>query len=250
LYQNNLEFLWQNGINHIKSSPYHPSTNGQIERFIQTLKKALKAGKDEGPLKQRLARLLLSNQTAPHATTKEVPCALLMGRSLCTRLDLLKTNHETQVVDQQAQQKANHDRHSKEREFTDGQFVLAKIFCPGPMWMPGVIVEVLGPLSYQVKHNDGQMIKRHADHLLHCTGANDNDESCQTQIDDEISSGLIPQEGSPQETSSTVSEDENHHLVMQTLQMRILLLLVTLAHRRVAIPSVRTIENLPDILLD
>jgi len=119
---------------------------------------------------------------------------------------LLKPNHETQVVDQQAQQKANHDRHSKEQEFTDGQFVLAKNFRPGPKWMPGVIVEVLGPLSYQVKLNDGRMIKRHADHLLHHTGDNDNDESCQTQID-EIPSTPIPQEGSPQETSSTVSEN-------------------------------------------
>ena len=70
--------------------------------------------------------------------------------------------------------------------------------------MPGVIVEVLGPLSNQVKLNDGRMIKRHVDHLLYHTG--DNDESCQTQID-EIPSALIPQEGSLQETSSTVSEN-------------------------------------------
>ena len=125
------QFLRQNGIKHIKSSPYHPLTNGQTERFIQTFKKALKAGKDEGSLKQRLARFLLSYRTAPHATTKEAPCVLLMGRPLCTRLDLLKPNHESQVVDQQAQQKANHDRHSKEQELTDGQCVLAKNFRSG-----------------------------------------------------------------------------------------------------------------------
>jgi len=94
------QFLQQNGIKHIKSSQYHPSTNGQTERFIQTLKKALKAGKDEGPLRQQLARFLLSYRTAPHATTKEAPCVLLMGRSLHTRLDFLKPNHETQIVDQ------------------------------------------------------------------------------------------------------------------------------------------------------
>ena len=92
------QFLQQNGIKHIKSSPYHPSTNGQTEWFIQTLKKALKAGKDEGSLKQRLAKFLLSYQTTPHATTKEAPCVLLMGRPLHTRLDLLKPNHESQIV--------------------------------------------------------------------------------------------------------------------------------------------------------
>jgi len=90
----------------------------------------------------------------PCAATKETPCVLLMGRSLHTRLDLLKPNHETQVVDRQAQQKVNHDEHSKKQEFTDGQFVLVKNFCPGPKWMPRVIVEILGPLSYQVKFND------------------------------------------------------------------------------------------------
>lgn len=130
-----------------------------------------------------------------------------MGRPLRTRLDLLKPNHESQVVDQQAQQKANHDRHSKEQELTDGQFVLAKNFCSGLKWMPGVIVEVLGPLSYHVKLTDRQILKQHADHLLHHTGINDNDELCRTQLNDEIPSGPIPQEGSPQETSSTISVD-------------------------------------------
>jgi len=47
----------------------------------------------------------------------------------------------------------------------------------------------------------------YADHLLHHTGVNDNHEPCQTQIDNEVLSGPIPQEGSLQETSSTVSED-------------------------------------------
>ena len=42
-----------------------------------------------------------------------------------------------------------------------------------------------------------ELLKRHADHLLNCTGTNDNDEPCQTQMDDEVPSGLIPQEGSP-----------------------------------------------------
>ena len=70
------QFLKQNGTKHFRSSPYHPSTNGLIERFIQTLKKSLKASKDEGTLQQRLARFLLSYRTTPHATTKEKQCVL------------------------------------------------------------------------------------------------------------------------------------------------------------------------------
>ena len=92
--------LKQNGIKHFKNSPCHPSCNGLTERFIQTLKKALKASKDDTTLQQHLASFLLSYQTSPHATTEEMSCALLMGRSLHTRLDLLKPDHETQVHNQ------------------------------------------------------------------------------------------------------------------------------------------------------
>ena len=58
-----------------------------------------------------------------------------------------------------------------------------------------------------MKLTGGRILKQYADHLLHRTGTNDNDEPCQTQMDDEIPSGPIPQEGSPQETSSTISVD-------------------------------------------
>lgn len=36
-------FLKQNGIKHIKIAPYHPTSNGLAERFVQTLKQALRA---------------------------------------------------------------------------------------------------------------------------------------------------------------------------------------------------------------
>ena len=32
------QFLKLNGVKHIRSAPYHPASNGQVERFIQTLK--------------------------------------------------------------------------------------------------------------------------------------------------------------------------------------------------------------------
>ena len=33
------DFIKGNGIKHIRSAPYHPSTNGQAEGFIRTFKK-------------------------------------------------------------------------------------------------------------------------------------------------------------------------------------------------------------------
>ena len=82
--------------------------------------------------------------------------------------------------------------------------MLAKNFSSGPKWLPGVIVEVLVPLSYQVKLDDSRIIKRHVDHLLNRSSANDCNEPT---FDDEIPPGpVFTQETSPQvdnETSST-----------------------------------------------
>ena len=36
-------FMKRNGIKHIRCAPYHPSSNGTAERFVQTFKKAVKA---------------------------------------------------------------------------------------------------------------------------------------------------------------------------------------------------------------
>ena len=35
-------FLQKNGIKHIASAPYHPSTNGLVERAVQTFKQGMK----------------------------------------------------------------------------------------------------------------------------------------------------------------------------------------------------------------
>ena len=95
----------QNGIKHLRSAPYHPATNGLAECFIQTFKRAMKAGmKEMVQLKQCLENFLLTYRTTVHATTKETPCRLMMGRPLRTRLDFLRPNLDSKVLSQQAQQ--------------------------------------------------------------------------------------------------------------------------------------------------
>ena len=70
-----------NNIKHTFSAPYHPATNGQAERFVQTFKQAMKAAKgDLGAVKLHIAKFLLAYRNATHATTGESPAMLLLGR--------------------------------------------------------------------------------------------------------------------------------------------------------------------------
>lgn len=91
-------FLRRNGIQHIKSAPYHPATNGLAERFVQTLKLSLKASVSQGSLHQRLHSFLLTYRNTPHGTTRSSPAELLWNRVLRTKLDLIRPMPKSEVV--------------------------------------------------------------------------------------------------------------------------------------------------------
>ena len=132
----------------IRCSPYHPASNGEAERFVRTFKEAMKTGKGDGlTLTHRLDNFLLTYRTTPHTTTGTPPCELLMGRRLRTRWDLLKPDIERQVQWRQSKQKFRHDLHSRARWFTIGDSVMARNFRSGSAWIPGKIVQQLGPLT-------------------------------------------------------------------------------------------------------
>ena len=90
-----------NGIKHIKSAPYHPATNGLAERFVQSLKKALKTNVNSGrPLSHCLANLFSFTIHLPCNDWSD-PCSLFLKRQICTRLG---PNQESHVTQKQAQQ--------------------------------------------------------------------------------------------------------------------------------------------------
>ena len=76
-------FTKENSVKHIKSAPYHPSTNGAVERLVQTFKKSMKASQYVGRShSQRLASFLLTYRSTPHSTTHETPSDLFLKRKL------------------------------------------------------------------------------------------------------------------------------------------------------------------------
>ena len=121
------QFLRCNGVKHITTAPYHPSSNGAAERLVQTVKQAIRAGHQKGvPLERTLVVFLLQYRSTPHATTGLSPSTLFFGRSLRTYLDLLKPDIGGQVRDRQALQKDHYDKRSTRREFAIDQGVWAK----------------------------------------------------------------------------------------------------------------------------
>ena len=67
--------LWAvnlNGIKHITSATYHPSTNGLVERAVQTFKQRM-TKQGDGSVNTKLARFLLSYRITPQRTTDESP---------------------------------------------------------------------------------------------------------------------------------------------------------------------------------
>ena len=159
-------FMRGNGIRHIRTAPYHPSSNGLAERFVQSFKQALKASQNDGrSLQHRLSTFLLTYRSSPHATTGVPPCTLLLKRNLRTRFDLLNPSCEQRVFDKQSLQKSQHDRHAKERDFDIGERVMVRNLRPGPKWIVGIVKQKSGPHSYVVETEDKKMWKRHVDHL-------------------------------------------------------------------------------------
>ena len=110
------EFMAKNGIKYTLSAPYHPATNGQLERFVQTFKRAMKTGITKVTLNQRLCSFLLSYRTTPHSVTNVPSCVLFLQREVRTRLHLLRETTEQQVCKKQAEQKWHHDKKARDRE--------------------------------------------------------------------------------------------------------------------------------------
>ena len=54
-------FIEKTGINHIRTAIYHQSSNGQVERCVQTIKQALRAEKQSiKPIDEKIKDFMMS----------------------------------------------------------------------------------------------------------------------------------------------------------------------------------------------
>ena len=123
-------FMQANGVKHVCTPPYHPSSNGLVERAVQTLKGGLKKLKS-GSLETKLSRFLFSYRATPHSSTGLSPAELMFGRRLHSPLDNLRPNLGRKMHQEQERQKSSHDRRAQPREFALEDLVYAQNYGPG-----------------------------------------------------------------------------------------------------------------------
>jgi len=151
------KFLQSQGIVHKFTAPYNPATNGQAERFIQTLKQALKRTHcDSSNLDVVLSRILLQYRITPHATTNKSPAEIFLNRKLRTRLDLIIPSEQTENI-------ASNPQACK--YFICGERVACRNYTKDSKWKFGTITNKLGKLHYKIALDDGRSWIRHINQM-------------------------------------------------------------------------------------
>jgi len=165
------QFFKKHSTNHIKTTPYHPRSNGLVERLIRTLKRRYRSTQHEiNDSLLALQNVLFSYRNAPQKTTGRAPAEMFFGRRIPSILDNIKPNLRKHMEFKLwKEQMKNYNM--KPRCFTEGEEVWAKNE-RNDGWTAGTIKEKKGPYSYEVI-SAGVTKRKHADHLRKRTGAFD-----------------------------------------------------------------------------
>ena len=139
-------FCRSNGIEHVTSSPSHPRSNGEVERFVQTFKRGIKS--PDRDLEVRLQHL----PPGPDSTTGRSPSELLLGRKPRCILNLMQPDIKAEVSSAQYRQCKAFNTRAKFRDFVIGDDVWVKIYARGEgKWSLGTLFKQVGPMTFIVK---------------------------------------------------------------------------------------------------
>ena len=173
------EFLRERGILHMRGAPYHPATNGQAERLVQTFKQSLR--KSRLPCSQALQEFLIQYRRTPLESGLS-PSELLNGRQLRGKLDTLWPS-VPQIAKslQKRQNKPTSNKRTSNTNFDVGKPCYVQRIGPGkdrvPRWIPAVVVQVLGPRHVLIQAvPKGPTWKRHVEQLRPRHGVDEDDD--------------------------------------------------------------------------
>ncbi|XP_003370819.1 putative integrase core domain protein [Trichinella spiralis] len=175
-------FCAENGIRHVTSAPYHAQSNGQVERFIDTVKRALKKStNDRRPQKDRLREFLMTYRITPHLSTKLTPSE--MG---------------IENLEEQKRKMENTSGNRADHQFKIGETVMVRDYTRDrKLWREGVIVGQQGQVTWFVQV--GRMRwKRHMNQMRHkntgiADGLEEKDNEMGSLLEEALPAGNSPE---------------------------------------------------------
>ncbi|XP_065092789.1 uncharacterized protein K02A2.6-like [Ochlerotatus camptorhynchus] len=159
-----------NGITHLLTTPYHPQSNGQAERFVDSMKRAMKKINKGEPLQETLEVFLATYRSTPSGVTEQKsPSEMMFGRQMRTTLDLLRPTEISKPVDLETAQQP--------RQFNTGDLVYAKVHKRNDWYWE------VGKMFRRISHLKFNQINR--------MGIQDNDHLFQRQVKSQHFEGCL-----------------------------------------------------------
>nr|CDJ82258.1 RNA-directed DNA polymerase (reverse transcriptase) and Integrase domain containing protein [Haemonchus contortus] len=164
-----VDFCRRRGIKHVRSPPFHPQSNGQAERFVDTFKRGLAKLKGEEPTTEALQAFLMAYRSTPCPSGPNhlSPAENFLGRRIRTELDLIMPSSEDSTGRRDTKMEDQFNKHhgAKPRHFDVDDAVFAKDYRQAKTtWTPGIIVRRLGNVMFQVRCGNS-LWTRHANQL-------------------------------------------------------------------------------------
>ncbi|XP_018401810.1 PREDICTED: uncharacterized protein K02A2.6-like [Cyphomyrmex costatus] len=149
------QFCQRNGIFQKFIAPGHPATNGLAERYVQILKKKLKAMEsDPSTMTSKVENILYRFRATPLHCGKS-PSEIYLNRQIRTSLDLLRPPSIRSTSTQECHVS----------QLSVGDRVQSRAYSGTQRWKLGVVTKKLGRLHYLIHLDEGYLIKRHINQL-------------------------------------------------------------------------------------
>nr|VZH91149.1 unnamed protein product [Spirometra erinaceieuropaei] len=186
---------------HLRSPPYHPQSNGQAERFVDTFKRALLKARGEGTTDEIVQAFLYSYRTTPNPASPGgvSPAEALMGRKLRT------TFHALVPTGAQPAQTSPVSR----SKLSIGTPVFARDYrAEFPDWIEATVVAHRGSMLFDVDVGDEIWVRHHNQiRRRHCSNTTGLDPAPSLPLDILLDTFAIPADRSVPEPTAAPPAD-------------------------------------------